>query len=126
MEDSPAVAVADSIQNLEEDTLGESIIPNVLFAVGDVVEEVPFRTVLKDNIYAVRVVDNALHGDDVRVVLRLPMCPDFPSLELHGAMVLWASIGSNPVECLDRALTLGQQVDSPVNDAVCSGSQDIY
>lgn len=42
----PAVAVADGVQNLEEDALGKRIIPNILFAVCDVVKEIAFRAVL--------------------------------------------------------------------------------
>lgn len=123
---SSAVAVADGIQDLEKDTLGKRIIPNVLFAVCDIVEEITFGTILQDNIYAFRVVDDALHGDNVWVILDFPMCPNFPGLEFHGAVILWPTIGSNPVEGLDGTLALGNQVDSPVHDAVGTVTEDFH
>lgn len=89
--------MADGIQNLKEDTLGKRVIPDILFAVCDVVKEITLRTVLKDNVDAVMVLDDAHHGDNVWVILDFPMCSYFPGLEFHRTMVLWASIGSYPI-----------------------------
>jgi hypothetical protein len=59
--DAKGMAVFYSIQNLKKDSLGESILTNILATFRDVVEQVTFRAVLQNDIDAVRVVDDLQH-----------------------------------------------------------------
>lgn len=57
--DSKGVAILDSIQELEEHVLGESIISNKAASFSDVAEKVTFRAVLDHNECAVGAVQDA-------------------------------------------------------------------
>lgn len=67
MIDALAVAVVYCVDELHEDSAGGVVVVNVLASFGDVGEEVTFRAVLQDNIYAIDFFDDLLHSDDVGV-----------------------------------------------------------
>ena len=81
MVDTPVVAVLHGIQDLQEDTLGQVVLTNILAALGDVVEQVTLGAVVQHNVNAVRAVHDLQHGDDIRVVRGLVVESDFPLLE---------------------------------------------
>lgn len=61
------MAVFDGIQDLHEDILGKVVLSNVLAALGDVEEQVSLRAVLQDNVGAIRVINDLVHGHDIGV-----------------------------------------------------------
>lgn len=67
MVDSTAVAIAYSVQELEENMLGQNVITNILTKFRNIVEEIALWAIFQNNENAVRFVDNFQHTHHVGV-----------------------------------------------------------
>ena len=65
--DAQVMAVFHGIQDLKEYALGQFILTDILSSFCDIEEQVTFRAILQDNINAIRVVNNLVHGNNVGV-----------------------------------------------------------
>lgn len=67
------VAIFRGIQDLEEDTLDESIMTYISTALGNIGKEISFMEIVQDNIGAVRIIENLMHRDDIRMRRSCPV-----------------------------------------------------
>lgn len=119
MIDSNRMAVLHGIQDLEEGSLDQILVANVLALLGDVREQVTFWTVLHYNIGAIRSIHDLDEGDYVWVRTRLVVELDFSLLELP-----LTGLKPDLVECLHGIGNIGLDVHGCVDDSISSNSED--
>lgn len=117
MVDSHGMAIADRIQDLEEDMLGEPIVANEPALFCDVGEKVAFGAELDHDKGTVRTVEDAMQGNHVRMLARLVVKRNFSSLD-PPLPSIQAGLGKR----LDGVGDVGQDIDSLVHDTKSSGS----
>lgn len=125
MVDAELMAVFHGVQNLEEDLLGKIILPNVLTALRDVQEKIPFRTVFKDHVDAIGIVHNLQHRHNVLVCRCQVVQTNFPLLVSNLATFQWGSVGIELAETLDRIANLGVNIDGGVDHTIGTSSKDV-
>lgn len=119
MIDSNGVAVLDSIQDLKEGMLGAVIIANELALLGDIGEQITFRTELDDHECTVGTVQDANQRDHIGVLAGLVMESNFPTLES-----LLALVQSRLGQSLDSVGNLGVKINGLVDHTVGADAQD--
>lgn len=119
MVDSNGVTILNSVQDLEENVFGKSIITDKVSLFSDVGEQVAFRAVFEHNESAVRAIQNAHQGDHVGMLASLVMQSDFAALE-----TLLSVIQSMFGESLHGVQFVSEDVNRLVNDAVRSNTKD--
>jgi hypothetical protein len=90
--DAQRVAMLDSIEDLEEDLLGQLVVANILSALRDIQEEVALGAIFKNDEDAVRVVHDLEHRDHIAVRGGLVVETDFPLLILYLAPLQWGPV----------------------------------
>ncbi|KAF3918347.1 hypothetical protein ABW21_db0207770 [Orbilia brochopaga] len=117
--DTHGVAVLDGVQQLQEDSPRQHVVPHIVAVLGDVCEQVTFGAVLDNDICAVDGMQDLDQVDHVRVCAGTVVQGDFPLLEpaLPGVE---ADLGQR----LDGIGDVGVDVDCGVDDTVCADAED--
>ena len=114
------------IQNLEENILGHIILTHILSSFRYVEEEVTFWTIFQNDVNAVRVIHNFVHGNNVRVSGGEVVQTKFPVLESNLSLVQGGAIRIEFAECLDGISNARLDVDRQIDHAIGSGTDNIY
>lgn len=123
VEDPQTVAMLHGIQELEERSADKSIIVHIPSPLGDIGEEISFRTVVQNNVSTLRVMHNLEHGHYVRMCRGFVMKLDFPGLEFPLSPIQRFSIGIGLAQGLDRVPCLGKVVDRRIYHTVRARAQ---
>lgn len=117
--DPDGVAELNSVQQLEEDVLGKSVISNETASLGNVAEQITFRAVLDYNKCAVGAVQNAHQGNHIGMLAGLVVHGNLSTLE-----ALLSRVQSMFGESLDGVEFVGVNVDSLIDDTVGTNSKN--
>jgi len=113
------VAVLNSVEELQEDTLGQDVVAYKVAMLGNVGEEVTLRAILDNDISAVDGMQDLDEVDHVWVCAGTVVQGDFPFLE-----PALSGIESDFGKSLDGVWNVGVDIDSSVDDTVCTNAQD--
>ncbi len=113
------VAILDGIQNLQESMLGQVIVADEAALLGDIGEQVAFRTEFNHDERAVRTVQDAKQGDHIGVLAGLVVEGNLSSLETS-----LSGIQSGLGERLHGIGDVGQDVDGLVDNSIGADSED--
>lgn len=119
MIDPLGMTVNDGIQNLQEGTLGRVVVPNVGATLGDVTEEIPFRTKLEDHEGAIRCVDDTVEREHVGMLAGLVVQSYLAPLDATLARIQF-SLGQD----LDGIWDVGQDIKSLVDNTESTDSEN--
>ncbi len=141
MVDTEAMQIVHCIDDLEEDSLDESIVADILHGrnirsnrlhivtgtpthallFGDHTEQISVLTVVHDHVDQTAFLDDATHLDYVWVVARKLVQREFSALELS-----LPRVETSGVETLDCVLALprGHDVHRAVDDTICTVAED--
>lgn len=123
--DAELVAVLNGVEDLEEDLLGHEVVANVLATLGDVEEQVTLGAVLHDDVHAVDILDDLVHGDDVGVGRGSVVKADLTLLVSNLAALKGSAVGVELAKALDGIADACLDINSRVDDAVGTGAKDI-
>lgn len=117
--DSHRVAVFDSVQELQEDSLGQNVVSDVVAMLRNVGEQITFWAEFDNDIGAVDGVQDLDELDDVWVGASAVMQGDFSFLE-SALSCVETDLG----ECLDGIWDMGEDVDCGIDDTICANAQN--
>jgi hypothetical protein len=119
VEDSNGVTELNSVEYLQECLLGEMIVSNKVAMLGDVGEQVAFRTELEDDECTVGAVENTDEGNHVGMLT----CP-MVELNLSTLDTPLARIKASPGKRFHSIWNVGQDIDGLVDESEGSHSED--
>lgn len=119
MVDTSGVAMADSIQDLEEHTLGLVVVGDVVAFVGDLGKQISLGTILKNDIRALGAIQDLDHGNHIAVLAGLVVQLDLTILELP-----LPCIKADLVQSLYGILFISLNVTCSIHSAVRADAQD--
>jgi hypothetical protein len=118
MVDSTAMAVLNSIQDLEESAPGKLVVADKIALFCNVAKEIPLRAIFDDNIRAIGGIENLHQGYDIGVATGATVQSNLTLLELH---LTWFQ--TNFVQRFNSVFRVGVDVQSSVHDAVSSDTK---
>jgi hypothetical protein len=119
MIDSQGVTVFDSIQELQENPLGQNVVSDKITMLCDVGEEITFRAKFNDDISAVDSMQDFDQVDHIWMCASAVVQGDFSFLE--SAL---SCIESDLWKGLDSIWDVSKGVDCSVDDTICTNTQD--
>lgn len=114
MVDPHGMAMLDRVQDLEEGSFGQVVIPEVELLLRDTGKEVAFWAVLQDHKGAVGRIQDLDEGDDARMQTGFMMELDLPLLERAGPGIQ-ANLGQGLDGIADIGIDVHGRVDDPIS-----------
>ena len=117
------MAVFHCVEQMEENVLDETIVPQIAAAMQDLCGEIVVRCIVHDNVHVCILLNHAVEGDDARVGRGNLMQNDFANLDLPLAERPMPE-GDKPFHCVGPLVCMAVGVNRTINDAEASNTQN--